>query len=65
MEKINDYKGDALDGSPRVPHGTDLNHLIDIATETDDPIVVLDDNGSDIGVIDKSALLKGIQGGRE
>lgn len=64
MQDMNSYKGGGLDGSPRVPHGTDLDHLIDIATETDQPIVVQDDNGSDIGVIDKTTLLKGIQGGK-
>lgn len=64
MEDINNYNGDGLDGAPRVPHGTDLDHLIDISTETDQPIVVQNDNGSDVGVIDKSTLLKGIQGGK-
>ncbi len=64
MEDINNYNGAPLDGAPRVPHSTDLDHLIDIATDTDAPIVVQDDGGSDIGIIDKTILLRGIQGGK-
>ena len=64
MEDINSYNGAPLDGAHRVPHGTDLDHLIDISTETDQPIVVQNDDGVDIGIIDKSTLLKGIQGGK-
>ncbi len=67
MEDIASYKpanGGSLEGSKRVPHDTDLDHLIDIATETDAPIVVQNDDGADVGVIDKSTLLKGIQGGK-
>ena len=47
-----------------MPAASDLDHLIDIATETDAPIVVQNDSGTDVGVIDKKALLKGIQGGK-
>ena len=36
----------------------------DITTTTDIPIVIQDDDGKDIGVIDKTTLLKGIQGGK-
>ena len=67
MEKIADYtpaKGENLKKSPRAHHGTDLDQLIDIATTTDNPIVISDDDGKDIGVINKSTLLKGIQGGK-
>ncbi|MCZ6885573.1 MAG: betaine/proline/choline family ABC transporter ATP-binding protein [Alphaproteobacteria bacterium] len=67
MEEFSAYKpahGENLDESPRVPHDTDLDHLIDITTETDHPIVVQDDDGNDVGVIDKTTLLKGIQGGK-
>lgn len=67
MEKIDKYKparGEALSKSPRVPHDTDLDHLIDISTETTQPIVITDDNGKDIGVVNKSTLLKGIKGGK-
>ncbi len=54
---------DDLTQSPRVAHDKDLNHLIDVSTTTEYPIVVQSDEGKDIGVISKSRLLKGIQGG--
>ena len=57
-------QGEDLAKSPRAPHGTDLDQLIDIATTTDQPIVIQDDDGKDVGVINKSTLLKGIQGGK-
>ncbi|MEM7124264.1 MAG: betaine/proline/choline family ABC transporter ATP-binding protein [Pseudomonadota bacterium] len=67
MEDLSSYKpahGEDLSASRRVPHDTDLDHLIDIATESDHPIVVQNDSGVDVGVISKSTLLKGIQGGK-
>ena len=68
MEDIAGYTpahGENLNAeSRRVPHDTDLDHLIDIATESDQPIVVQNDAGDDVGVISKSTLLKGIQGGK-
>ena len=38
----------------------DVNHL----TTTEQPIVIQNDEGEDIGVINKTTLLKGIQGGK-
>lgn len=67
MEKFADYtpaKGENLNDSPRAHHGTDLDGLIDIATTTDQPIVIHDDDNTNVGVITKSTLLKGIQGGK-
>ena len=67
MEPIDAYKaagGDNLDGAPRVREDTDLDHLIDVAVETDSPIVVTDADDKDIGVITKADLLHGIQGGK-
>ena len=67
MEKFSTYKparGENLDKSPRVPHDTDLDHLIDVAITTTHPIVVQSDAGKDVGVINKSILLQGIQGGK-
>ncbi len=67
MEKIAKYKparGENLAKSPRAHHGTDLDQLIDIATTTEQPIVIQNDKGKDVGVINKSTLLKGIQGGK-
>lgn len=66
MEDFSSYQPAAnenLADSPRVPHDTDLDHLIDIATETEQPIVV-QDGDNDVGVINRSTLLKGIQGGK-
>lgn len=53
-----------FDESPRSHHGTDLDHLIDIAITTDNVIVITGDDGADIGVVDRATLLKGIQGGK-
>ena len=55
---------DDLSQSPKAHHGCDLDRLIDISTTTEHPIVIQDDDGNDIGVIDKTTLLKGIQGGK-
>lgn len=65
MEKIDDYTlkaGENLSEALRVPHDTDLSGLIDISTTTEQPIVITDD-GKDIGVVNKTKLLKGIKGG--
>jgi len=67
MEPIDNYQAasnENLAQSPRANHGTDLDQLIDIATTTEHPIVIQDDAGKDVGVITKSRLLKGIQGGK-
>ena len=53
-----------LQDSPRAPHSTDLDHLIDISTNSENPIVITADDGTEIGVIDKPTLLRGIQGGK-
>ena len=53
-----------LSTAPRTPHSTDLDRLIDISTTTELPIVIQDDAGRDVGVIDKSILLMGIKGGK-
>ena len=50
--------------SRRTPHSTNLDQLIDIATTTELPIVIQDSEERDVGVIDKSTLLKGIKGGK-
>jgi glycine betaine/proline transport system ATP-binding protein len=41
-----------------------LNTLVDLAVASDDPILI-SDNGSTVGVVTKSALLRGIQGREE
>lgn len=67
MEDIATYTpmaGQDLQKSPRAPHGTDLDQLIDIIITTQHPIVIQNDAGEDVGVVDKTTLLKGIQGGK-
>ena len=65
MEPIDAYRlqpGEDLDLAPRVPHDMDLAGLIDLATATEQPVVV-SDGGKDVGVVNKATLLKGIKGG--
>jgi len=67
MEHIEAYRprpGEDLSRAPRVAHDTDLSGLIDISTTTDQPIVIVED-GTDVGVVDKATLLKGIKGGND
>ena len=67
MVPIDEYKPSRpinFDESPRTHHGTDLDHLIDIAITTDNVIIITGDDGSDIGVVDRATLLRGIQGGK-
>ena len=52
----------SLEGSPRVSPEADLSELIDVAIETESPIVVEDELGSAVGVITKRTLLRSIQG---
>jgi glycine betaine/proline transport system ATP-binding protein len=56
--------GEDLAKASRVPHDTDLDSLIDIAVDTGQPIVVQDDAGAEVGIIDRTNLLKGIKGGK-
>ena len=56
--------GEDLAKASRVPHDRDLDSLIDIAVDTGQPIVVQDDAGAEVGIIDRTTLLKGIKGGK-
>ncbi|MEL6679172.1 MAG: betaine/proline/choline family ABC transporter ATP-binding protein [Pseudomonadota bacterium] len=61
MEPIN---GSGVpEGALRVSGESDLDALIDVSVETDGPLVV-EENGVPVGVITKTVLLRGIQGGR-
>ena len=40
---------------------TDLNGLVNLAVESDNPILIEED-GKTVGVVTKTALLRGIQG---
>ncbi len=66
MEDINAYQinpGEDLKEAPKVPEDTDLSGLIDISTTTTQPIVIQNNQGKDVGVVNKTTLLKGIKGG--
>ena len=67
MERIGEYRprtGEDLSRAPRAAHDVDLSELIDLSTTTDQPIVITD-GGTDVGVVDKATLLKGIKGGND
>ncbi|WP_419911940.1 quaternary amine ABC transporter ATP-binding protein [Hoeflea sp.] len=55
--------GAATADAIRVDGEQDLDSLIDISVESDGQLVVTD-AGKDVGIITKTALLRGIQGGR-
>ncbi|NOD82914.1 glycine betaine/L-proline ABC transporter ATP-binding protein [Ruegeria sp. HKCCD6119] len=62
MEPLDSYSG-SLDGAPRADEGADLDQLIDLAVNSDLPVVITD-AGIDVGVVTKPRLLRGIQGGK-
>ena len=67
MTDINSYqpaRGEDLSVAPRTSDGTDLDQLIDIASQTDQPIVIQNEQGAEVGVVNKTTLLTGIQGGK-
>ncbi|MCY4051046.1 MAG: glycine betaine/L-proline ABC transporter ATP-binding protein [Gammaproteobacteria bacterium] len=64
---IGDYvaaAGEDLSLSPRVSQDVDLDHLVDVAVTTNQPIVTTDEAGTEIGVVSKDRLLQGIKGGK-
>ena len=63
MEPLASYKG-PIDGAPRADEGADLDQLIDHAVGTDLPVVITE-GGTDVGIVTKPRLLRGIQGGKE
>ena len=62
MEPIGGFSG-SLQSAPRIDHDAYLDQLIDLSVISDEPIIVAR-NGTDIGVVTKACLLRGIQGGR-
>ena len=54
----------ALGDAPRADGEADLDHLIDLSAETASPVVITQ-NGIDVGFVDKTRLLRGIQGGKQ
>jgi len=53
-----------LGDAPRADEGADLDQLIDLSAETTSPVVITQ-NGVDVGFVDKTRLLRGIQGGKQ
>ncbi len=53
--------GNDLNGAPRVSIDADLDQLIDVVVDTEQPLVVVDDERP-VGVITKRAILRAIQG---
>ncbi len=51
--------------APRVREDATLDELVDIAVADDSPIVIVADSGDEIGVVTRTGLLRGIQGGNE
>jgi glycine betaine/proline transport system ATP-binding protein len=49
--------------APRAPAGATLHELINLACESDQPIVIVDGD-TEAGVVDKRALLQGVLGGQ-
>jgi glycine betaine/proline transport system ATP-binding protein len=68
MEPIEAYTaggGNTLhEGYPKAQADTDLDHLVDLAAETDNPIVIVNEEEKPIGVVTKRSLLRGIQGSK-
>ncbi len=54
----------SLEGAPRADEGADLDQLIDLSADSQLPVVITE-NGADIGVVNKTRLLRGIQGGKQ
>ena len=64
MQPVEAYRaggGAALEAAPSAPPGADLDHLVNLACDTDEPILIVED-GRPVGVVTKRALLRGIQG---
>ena len=54
--------GATIVGGPRARPDADLDELVDLAAVHDEPITIATDDGVAIGMVDKKALLRGIQG---
>ena len=63
MEPVESYNG-SIEGAPEADHKADLDQIIDLAVNTDLPVVITD-GGNKVGLITKPRLLRGIQGGKE
>ncbi|MCY3984691.1 MAG: glycine betaine/L-proline ABC transporter ATP-binding protein [Roseovarius sp.] len=62
MEPLDSYSGSIAD-APRADHNADLDQLIDLSVNSEQPVIITD-NGSDVGIVTRPRLLRGIQGGK-
>ncbi len=65
IEKREAERGPIPSNAQRAPHSVDLNTLIDLSVANEGPILVEDDQGGTIGVIDHIDLMRAIQGNRK
>jgi glycine betaine/proline transport system ATP-binding protein len=63
MEPLANYSGPPLNGAPRADGEADLDTLIDLSVAADAPVVITE-QGTEVGIVTKSTLLRGIQGGK-
>ncbi|MEM9343739.1 MAG: glycine betaine/L-proline ABC transporter ATP-binding protein [Pseudomonadota bacterium] len=63
MKPMESHAG-PLDDALRADHEADLDQLIDLAVQTEKPIVITE-SGQDVGLVTKPTLLRGIQGGKD
>ncbi len=61
-EIATDERGAIAGNWPRASVDSDLDALVDLAADDDNPIVVAAADGTPVGLVDKRALLRGIQG---
>ncbi|MFO0992192.1 MAG: betaine/proline/choline family ABC transporter ATP-binding protein [Hyphomicrobiales bacterium] len=54
--------GAHVSAGPRARPDSDLDELVDLASVHDEPILIETDDGVVVGLVDKKALLRGIQG---
>ncbi len=64
LESLNGSDDSDRAALPRVLHDCDLDQIVEVASRTDDPILVTGDDGSDIGILSRRAILTAIGGGR-
>ena len=62
MSPLNGHAGSIPAGGPRARLDSDLDELVDLAAVHDEAIVIETDDGVAVGLVDKKALLRGIQG---
>ena len=54
-----------LERAPRLPESMDLDSLIEFSIANPGPMLIVDGEGQDAGVVDREILLRGIQGAKE